>query len=247
MARRCDRRFKWHERRFVHGKENPSQRRSARTERRKGAKAGAEGWAFGIAVRTAGATLTLLLTKGRLALVNRIHGLFGLVLGLGVLVSASSMAAADAGPSAPESFQIRNKKYGDLLRPEDANSATGTRIVLYPAQSWKCLTWKLHPAGDSVFQAQNHFTSKTFEAAGKAEGAQTPVLQVPFAKDAKERPTWRFTKLPDGLYQIVEVKSGKALTAVPDGSGARIVVAPLGSGDDQKWELIKTDPSKLTM
>jgi hypothetical protein len=44
------------------------------------------------------------------------------------------------------------------------------------------------------------------------------------------------------------VKSGKALTAVPsDGGGARVVVAPLGQGDDQKWELTKTDPAKLTM
>lgn len=33
------------------------------------------------------------------------------------------------------SFQIRNQKYGNLLRPEEANSADGTRIVLYPAQS----------------------------------------------------------------------------------------------------------------
>jgi len=178
----------------------------------------------------------------------------GLMLGLGVFVSASSIMAAESETSAvpakaaaSESFQIRNKKFGDLLRPEDANNANGTRIVLYPAQSWKCLTWKLHLAGDSVFQVQNHFTSKTFEPSAKADGAQPPVLQVPFSKEAKERPSWRFTKLPDGLYQIIEVKSGKVLTAVPDGGGARVVVAPLGQGDDQKWELIKTDPSKLTM
>ena len=180
--------------------------------------------------------------------------IIGLMAMLGVLTSTLGMVAAElesslvpAKGAAPESFQIRNKKFGDLLRPEDANNANGTRIVLYPAQSWKCLTWKLHPAGDSVFQVQNHFTSKTFEPSAKADGAQPPVLQVPFSKEAKERPSWRFTKLPDGLYQIIEVKSGKVLTAVPDGGGARVVVAPLGQGDDQKWELIKTDPSKLTM
>ena len=165
------------------------------------------------------------------------------------LTAAESGAGGATGPkTTPESFQIRNKKFGDLLRPEDANSANGTRIVLYSAQPWKCMTWKLHPAGDSMFQAQNHFTSKTFASAAPADGAQAAVTQAPFSKDAKERPTWRFTKLPDGLYQIIEVKSGKALTAVADnGGGARIVVAPVGSGDEQKWELIKTDPSKLTM
>jgi len=178
-----------------------------------------------------------------------------LVVGLGVLSSVAGMRAAESesGPTTakaatPESFQIRNKKFGQLIRPEDANSANGTPIVLYPAQSWKCLTWKMFSAGESVFQLQNHFTSKTFASAAKADGDQTAVTQVPFSKEAKERPTWRFTKLPDGLYQIVEVKSGKALTAVSaSGGNAHVVVAPLGQSDAQKWELIKTDPDKLTM
>jgi len=148
----------------------------------------------------------------------------------------------------PQSFQIRNKKFGDLLRPEDANGADGTRIVLYPAQPWKCMTWKLHPAGETLFQVQNHFTTKTFAADSKAAGSTSAVAQIPFSREFGERPAWRFTKLPDGFYQIIEVKSGKALTAVPAaGGGARVVVGPLAPSDDQKWELIKTDPSKLTM
>jgi hypothetical protein len=178
-----------------------------------------------------------------------------LVLGLGVLSSGIETWAADARSGAtatkamtPDSFQIRNKKLGQLLRPEDANSANGTRIVLYPAQSWKCMAWKMYSAGESVFQLQNHFTSKTFAAAAKADADQTAVTQVPFSKEAKDRPTWRFTKLPYGLYQIVEVKSGKALTAVATSGGdAHVVVARFGQGDEQKWELIRTDPAKLTM
>jgi hypothetical protein len=181
--------------------------------------------------------------------------ILSVVIGLGVLTVAFGIAGAESDANAtslktavPESFQIRNKKFGDLLRPEDANSANGTRIVLYPAQTWKCLTWKMYPAGDAVFQLQNHFTSKTFAPAAKTDGAQTAVIQVPFGKEAKDRPTWRIAKLADGLCQIIEVKSGKALTAVAsDGGGVRIVVAPAAQGDDQKWELIKTDPSKLTM
>jgi hypothetical protein len=181
--------------------------------------------------------------------------IIGWVITLAVVTSALAIAASESGAvgisvgsAAPESFQIRNKKFGDLLRPEDANAANGTRIVLYPAQAWKCLTWKLHPAGESIFQVQNHFTSKTFASAAKADGPQSAVAQVPFSREAKERPAWRFMKLPDGFYQIIEVKSGQALTAIAsDGGGARVVVAPLGQGDDQKWELIKTDPSKLTM
>lgn len=181
--------------------------------------------------------------------------IIGLVIAIGALAGVTGVLAADSSSggtaskaAAPESFQIRNKKFGELLRPEDANGANGTRIVLYPAQPWKCMTWKMHSAGESAFHLQNHFTSKTFAPAAKGDAAQAAVTQVPFGKEAQQRPTWRFTKLPDGLYQITDAQSGKALTAVSSDSGsARIVVAPLGPGDEQKWELIKTDPSKLTM
>lgn len=172
----------------------------------------------------------------------------------GMLASAVGMPAVESGPgvpsakaAAPDSCQLRSKKFGELLRPEDANSANGTPIVLYPAQLWKCMTWKMHPAGDSVYRLQNHFTSKTFAPAAKADGAQAAVTQVPFSRDAQDSPAWRFTKLPEGCYQIIEVKSGKALTAVASGGGVRIMVAPWQKGDEQKWELLKIDPAKLTM
>jgi len=153
---------------------------------------------------------------------------------------------SDLSATATESYQIRNKKFGDLLRPENANNAEGTRIVLYPAEPWKCMTWKLHPAGESTFQVQNHFTSKTFIA--NTSHGETNVIQTAFAREAGERPVWRFTKLADGSYQITDMKSGAALTAVGgDGQPVRVVVAPWQDKAEQKWELEKTDPAKLTM
>ncbi len=152
----------------------------------------------------------------------------------------------DASSAGPASFQIRNKKFGDLLRPENANNATGTPIVLYPAQPWKCMTWKLHPAGESGYQLQNHFTSKTFAADAKAEQSAA-VTQVPFAKQQAERPVWHFTKLSDGTYEISDAKTGKALTAVKAANGLKIVVQAWRESPEQKWELIPIDPSQLTM
>lgn len=180
------------------------------------------------------------------------HGCLWLVLSS---LAISLLTAADASGQpdrpnalAPKSYQIRNVKYGDLLRPEDARNADGTPIVLYPAQPWKCMTWKLHPAGESRFQLQNHFTSKTFSAqTGDQEAAA--VTQVPFSKNPEGRPTWQFTKLKgDGTYKITEVKTGKALTAVKDGNlGMRIVVQAWHDGEDQKWELKEINPKDLTM
>src|SRR5215472_16632912 len=88
-----------------------------------------------------------------------------------------------ANDKAPEAttYQIRNLKYGDLLRPKDANSANGTPIVLYPAQPWKCMTWRLQPSGNSAFYLKNLFTSKTFCANSESNTPQD-VTQLPFPK-----------------------------------------------------------------
>lgn len=171
-----------------------------------------------------------------------------LLIGCLFVLVAGAFAADNTGLSATatESYQIRNKKFGDLLRPKDANGAEGTRIVLYPAEPWKCMTWKLRPAGDSEFHVQNHFTSKTFIV--DTSHGETNVIQTAFARDAGERPVWRFTKLADGSYQITDMKSGAALTAIGgDGQSVRVVVAPWQDKAEQKWELEKTDPAKLTM
>ena len=174
-------------------------------------------------------------------------------LALSLLLGATGSTAADSlaktPPAVPESFQVRNQKFGDLLRPEEANSAVGTPIVLYPAQAWKCMTWKFVPAGDTVFQLQNLFTSKTFAAEAKADQAEPAVKQANFAKEAAERPKWQFTKLDDGTYRISDPQSGKALTAVKTGTSSTvtIVLAPWKESGEQKWELVKTDPAKLSM
>jgi hypothetical protein len=175
--------------------------------------------------------------------------LAGSIIGLGALAgdSSSPPGAGKAGLSG--SVQIRNQKYGNLLRPEEANNADGTRIVLYPAQPWKCMTWKLHGAGDSGFQLQNHFTGKTFAAEAGADKAEAAVTQVPFSKKPEERPTWQLVKLTEGTYKIADTKSGKALTAVTGegGSGVKIVARTWREEAEQKWVLIEIDPKQLTM
>ena len=61
-------------------------------------------------------------------------GLAGSMIAVGAMAGDSASQPGAGKEAKPGSFQIRNQKYGDLLRPEEANSADGTRIVLYPAQ-----------------------------------------------------------------------------------------------------------------
>ncbi len=175
-----------------------------------------------------------------------------LVIVLALVLGQFGTFAADipSGNTAPEAttYQIRNVKYQELLRPRDANSATGTPIVLYSAQPWKCMTWQLQPMGESVFCLKNLFTSKTFCDSADTS-ASSPVTQVPLAKTASESPAWQFARLEDGSYKISDSKSGKVLTAVknPEQSEAKIVASPWQNLDEQKWILKKMDPKRLTM
>src|SRR5262249_10536372 len=112
----------------------------------------------------------------------------------------------------------------------------------YSAQPWKCMTWKLSSAGESAFHLQNHFTSKTFVA--KTNGTTCLVAQIPFAREASARPAWNFVKLPGGFYRIIDLRSGESLTA---SSTDIITLSSWKEAPEQQWELIVTDPSKLTM
>jgi hypothetical protein len=167
-----------------------------------------------------------------------------------ILAMVLGCCGAFAG-DAPEAttYQIRNVKHQELLRPRDANSATGTPIVLYPAQPWKCMTWRLQPAGESAFHLKNLFTGKTFSASADTNAPTSFVTQIPLTKNGGESSAWSFTKLDDGNYKISDNKSGKVLTAKKsaDESEAKIVAALWENQDEQKWILEKMDPKQLTM
>jgi len=171
-----------------------------------------------------------------------------LPIGLLVLLAAVSVIAADSSTAPAElkgSYQIRNQKFGDLLRPKDASNAEGARIVLYPAEPWKCMTWRVTSVTNSVCSVQNHFTSKTFTV--KTDSDEKRVTQTAWSKEASQRPQWKFTSLADGSYKICDAKTDEALTAKENGGTVGIVLAPWKDSAEQKWKLEAIDPTKLTM
>lgn len=177
---------------------------------------------------------------------------FLLLLALGLAQQPASAEDVSTGASkAPEAttYQIRNVKFSGLLRPRDANNADGTTIVLYSAQPWKCMTWRLQPAGESAFHLKNLFTGKTFCADTNVSGPRQNVTQLPLAKDGNGAPAWQFVRLEDGSYKIADAKTGNVLTAVKAAGAyeATIVTASWQNLDEQKWRLEKMDPKDLTM
>lgn len=145
------------------------------------------------------------------------------------------------------SYQIRNRKHGLLLRPREANNADGTPIVLYPAQPWKCLSWRLDPGPQTSYRPVNYFTSKTFQPADGPAGSAVPVLQASPDANQPARQGWKFIPLGDKFYKIVNAEKGAALTAQagPTG-GIEVSLAPWTGSEEQQWELLDL-PAHLTM
>lgn len=148
------------------------------------------------------------------------------LLALAICLGPRDAFAADGSAGsgqAPEAttYQILNVKFGDLLRPRDANSANGTPIVLYSAQPWKCMTWRLQTAGESAFHLKNLFTSKTFCADTNVAAPQQNVTQLPLAKDGNSAPIWQLLtscanwgwsggpgdKLSPPLWDVIQVST----------------------------------------
>ena len=158
------------------------------------------------------------------------------------------LAATRAAPAADQlrtaaantSFQLRNRKFGDLLRPRNASNREGAPIVLYPGQPWKRMIWRFTTAGDGAFRLQDHFTSKSLAAVASAADKPVPVQQTRCAADAHDAPAWKFGRLADGAYPIGQSDSDLVWTATQSqDEETRVVLAPWRDADEQKWELLK--------
>jgi hypothetical protein len=164
---------------------------------------------------------------------------FSIIAALSSLLIVTACAFADAAtPTAGESFQIESAAHpGQLLRVEDAKSADGTPMVLYPKQAWRCMTWELQADGDGV-RLKNHFTKKTLGPTTAPSGsANAPVVQRPLAKSPVRTEAWQFVPIDGkpGLFRIVHTETGLALEADDEGN---VVAKKPSDAANQQWRLL---------
>ena len=144
----------------------------------------------------------------------------------------ASEPATQPAKLAGESHQIQNVAQEDLLRPRDASSRDGAPIVLYPHQDWKCMTWKLEPAGDDV-RLMNYFTHKTFYPDAQTEGSA--VSQHSAAKEPTDVERWRFVPVDGRNYKLEHAATGLVLTVSDDG---KITIQKWNNSAAQQWKLL---------
>lgn len=139
-------------------------------------------------------------------------------------------------------YAIKNLKTGKLLRPEGANKADMTNIVLYTPTNWKCLTWEFIPVSDETYQLKNLFTSKTFYGT-EAENGIYPLKQVALQKNDPEQ-SWTFERVEEGVYRIRLKERPLYITPMDDTgmTNTHVVLAPKTAGELQLWTIYEQDP-----
>ena len=142
-----------------------------------------------------------------------------------------------------DKYAIQNVKSGKNLRPYEAISTDGNKIVLYDHVEWKCMTWEFIKTGNNTFQLKNLFTSKTFQPSAKTIQPGTGLEQQVLIK-GDSRQLWEFIEITKGIFNI-RLKGTEFFISQSDVNGktnSPIVLNKMDNSENQKWKLIKQDP-----
>jgi hypothetical protein len=157
---------------------------------------------------------------------------------LALCVSLNVMAQTING-----TFAIQNVRTGKNLRPFEAGSQDGNKIVLYNHIEWKCMTWDFINIKDNTYQLKNLFTSKTFQPEGNAIAGCALNQQKLIAGSPAQQ--WEFVPAGDNNYYI-RLKGTELYITLSDASGktnSAIVLQPKQNSDLQLWRLVRQNPT----
>lgn len=139
-------------------------------------------------------------------------------------------------------YAIKNVQTGMLLRIKDANSKSGTPIVLYEPQNWKCMTWDFKQVNGNTYQLQNLFSGKTMQALGTDAGAlfnEQPLEQL------KDSQMYGFEPAGKNTYLIKLKGTDQYITPPGENSeiNSAVVLAPKRGGKSQQWAIYQQSPT----
>ena len=139
-------------------------------------------------------------------------------------------------------YAIKNVQTGMLLRIKDANTANGTPLVAYNPVNWKCMTWNFKPAGENIYQLQNLFSGKTFQAK-QAGAAGIALEEQPLVTGAAQQ-QYEFIPLKKNTYLIRLKGTGLYITPADEKGAVNsgILLAAKKEGPLQQWTIYEQHP-----
>ena len=137
-------------------------------------------------------------------------------------------------------YAIQNTQTGKNLRPYEAMSDNGNRIVLYNHVEWKCMTWDFVHLNDNTYQLRNLFTGKTFQPSTKvADGVR--LFQQPLKADSLQY--WQFEKTGDNIFFIKLKGTELYISLSSKETNSDIVLKAKQKNAMQTWKLVAQDPT----
>lgn len=140
-------------------------------------------------------------------------------------------------------FAIQNVNTGKNLRPYNAGTSDENRIVLYPHNEWKCMTWRFLYVENNVYQLQNLYTGKTLTPSATTQKGVT-LWQQPL-NDSDSLQYWKFIEQSDEAYLINLKDTDLYITISSDETDSPIILMPLQDSNGstgQLWKLFEQDP-----
>jgi hypothetical protein len=140
-------------------------------------------------------------------------------------------------------YAIKNVQTGMLLRIKDANSKTGTPIIAYYPENWKCMTWDFKKTDANTYQLRNLFSNKTLQPTTLAN-ANVPFDEQPLVPgDAKQQ--YEFIPVKKDTY-LIKLKGTDLYVTPADPKGevnTAIVLAAKKGTPDQQWFIYEQAPA----
>ncbi|RFZ95612.1 hypothetical protein D0C36_08875 [Mucilaginibacter conchicola] len=139
-------------------------------------------------------------------------------------------------------YAIKNVQTGMLLRIKDANTKTGTPIVLYEPQNWKCMTWDFKHIDGNTYQLENLFSGKTMQASGTKEGSNFDEQPI---EQAKASQLYDFEPAGKNIFLIKLKGTEQYITPAGEGAGVNSLVklAPRRGDKSQQWTIYQQSPT----
>ncbi|MDR2660196.1 MAG: RICIN domain-containing protein [Spirochaetaceae bacterium] len=139
-------------------------------------------------------------------------------------------------------FALRNPQTGKDVRPYRAGTADGNKIILYPHQEWKCMTWNFKHIDGTTYQLENLFTGKTFQASSAVKAGVT-LWQQPLADNDKSQ-YWEFISQGNDTYLIRLSGTQFYITTSSDDTDSNIILMPRQDNPTrQLWALVEQSPT----
>ncbi|MDR2709521.1 MAG: RICIN domain-containing protein [Elusimicrobiota bacterium] len=139
-------------------------------------------------------------------------------------------------------FAIKNPQTQKDVRPYRAGTADGNKIILYPHQEWKCMTWNFRHIEGSTYQLENLFTGKTFQASSAVKAGVTLWQQPLVNNDSAQY--WEFLKQDNDTYLIRLKNTELYITISSDETNSNIILMPYQrNSTKQQWALIEQSPT----